>query len=218
MKKRALIFRGGWDGHCPVETSDMIAAKLRAAGVEVDIKEGTSCLTELNLNDYQLIVPVVTMSKIEGPEEKALLAAIKNGVNCGGWHGGMCDSFRNNTEYQYMTGGQWVVHPGGVIDYTVLVDAVDHPIMKGIPQEFKMHSEQYYMHTDPGNIVLAKTIFNGAVDPWLNGTVMPCVWTRRYGKGKVFYSSLGHNFDDFKNTPEVSEIITRGLLWTLDML
>jgi len=216
--KRCLIFRGGWDGHNPVETSDMIAGKLRAAGAEVDIKEGNKCLSELTLADYDLIVPVDTMNKLEGAGEKALLAAVRDGVNCGGWHGGMCDSYRQNTEYQYMTGGQWVVHPGGIIDYTVIVDAVDHPIMKGIAQEFKMKSEQYYMHTDPGNLVLAKTIFNGAVDPWINGTVMPCVWTRRYGKGKIFYSSLGHNFDDFKNTPEVSEIITRGLLWTLEML
>jgi len=218
MKKRALIFRGGWDGHSPIETTDMIAEKLRAAGVEVDIHEGTKCLTELTLTDYQLIVPMVTMSKIEGAEEKALLAAIRGGVHCGGWHGGMCDSFRNNTDYQYMTGGQWVAHPGNIMDYTVIVDDVDHPIMKGIPKEFKMHSEQYYMHTDPSNVVLAKTVFKGDHDSWINGCVMPCVWIRRYGKGKIFYSSLGHNFDDFKNTPEVSEIIIRGLLWMLDLL
>ena len=216
--KRALIFRGGWDGHSPVETSDMIATKLRAAGVEVDIKEGSKCLVELNLNDYQLIIPVITMSSIEREEEKALLAAVRGGVACGGWHGGMCDAFRNNTEYQFMTGGQWVAHPGGVIDYTVTVDADDNPIMQGIPKEFAMHSEQYYMHTDPSNVVLAKTVFKGDHASWINGVVMPCVWTRRYGKGKIFYSSLGHNFDDFKNTPEVSEIITRGLLWTLGML
>ena len=217
--KKTLIFRGGWDGHEPVQTSDIIAARLRDAGVSVDIESGTSCLAEPNrVKQYDLVVPVCTMSSIGNEEEKALLDAIRSGVSCGGWHGGMCDAFRNNTEYQFMCGGQWVAHPGGPVDYTVLISDTLHPIMKGIKQEFAMHSEQYYMHTDPSNNVLAKTVFNGDHAQWINGTVMPCVWTRKYGNGKVFYSSLGHNSSDFINVPEVTEITVRGLLWALDMI
>lgn len=217
--KRILLFRGGWDGHDPFETSDMIIERLRGHGLQVDVFDTQDCLLDPDLKTkYDLIIPVWTMGSIAEEAEKALLDAIKNGISCGGWHGGMGDAFRNNTEYQFMVGGQWVSHPGGVIDYTVEVIEKDHPIMKGIPASFPMHSEQYYMHVDPSNRVLATTTFSGEHADWINGTVMPAVWTRNYGKGKIFYSSLGHNFEDFKNTPQVSEIITRGLLWTLDLL
>lgn len=217
--KNTLIFRGGWDGHNPVETSDIIAARLRSHGIHVDICDTKDCLLDPDLKTkYQLIVPMWTMGSISKEEEHALLDAVKNGVSCGGWHGGMGDAFRNNTEYQFMVGGQWVAHPGGIIDYTVQVTAKDDPIMAGIPANFPMHSEQYYMHVDPGNRVLATTTFSGEHAPWTAGTVMPVVWTRRYGKGKVFFSSLGHNTADFVDNPQVSEIITRGLLWSLDLL
>lgn len=217
--KRALIFRGGWEGHNPVECSEIVAGRLRAAGVEVDLYDTKSCLLDPDFKTkYNLIVPVWTMGTIAREEERALLDAIRGGVACGGWHGGMGDAFRNNTEYQFMVGGQWVAHPGNIIDYTVQVVRRDDPIMAGIPADFPMHSEQYFMHVDPGNRVLATTTFTGEHAPWTAGTVMPTVWTRRYGKGKIFYSSLGHNLADFQSTPQVTEIITRGLLWCLDML
>ena len=141
----------------------------------------------------------------------ALRKAVLNGVGLAGWHGGMCDAFRQDTEYQFMTGGQWVAHPGNVIDYRVEITGHD-PIVDGIG-DFDMHSEQYYMQVDPGNEVLAVTRFNGAVCPWIDGTVMPVVWKRRYGKGKVFYSSLGHVAEDFRRSPQSLEIMVRGALW-----
>jgi type 1 glutamine amidotransferase len=107
-----------------------------------------------------LIVPVWTMGEISGDQYKGLSEAVKSGVGLAGWHGGMCDSFRNNTEYQFMTGGQWVAHPGNIIEYTVNITNHDDPITKGI-SDFKMHSEQYYMHTDPAIEVLATTTFSG---------------------------------------------------------
>ena len=87
----------------------------------------------------------------------------------------------------------------------------DDPIVKGI-KDFKMKSEQYYMHTDPGNEVLATTTFTGEHAEWINGTVMPVIWKRRYGKGRVFYTSLGHVAKDF-DVPELKEIVRRGMLW-----
>jgi type 1 glutamine amidotransferase len=132
-------------------------------------------------------------------------------VGFGGWHGGAGDSFRNNTDYQFMVGGQWVAHPGGVIDYSVHITRPDDPITAGLP-DFKMYSEQYYLHIDPSNEVLAVTTFNGDHAPWIDGTVMPVVWKRKWGAGKVFYCSLGHVASDF-NVPEAREIVRRGLLW-----
>lgn len=215
--KKVLIFRGGWDGHDPVKTSDRVAQALIQRGYEVDLFDSDECLIDDKLSEkYQLIIPVWTMGTIQREALNSLLKAVKDdGVAIGGWHGGMCDSFRNETEYQFMCGGQWVAHPGGIIDYSVDVVQADHEIMAGIPANFKMKSEQYYMHTDPSNNVLATTTFNGEQAAWIDGCVMPVVWTRSYGKGKVFYSSLGHNINDFDNTPEVLQIIINGLIWVM---
>jgi len=151
------------------------------------------------------------MGTISPEQERGLLDTIKSGVGIAGWHGGMGDAFRNNPNYQWMVGGQWVAHPDDITHY--LVNIVDHedPITRGIP-DFKMHSEQYYMHVDPSNQVLATTTFRSSTAPWINGCMMPVVWKRMWGQGRVFYSSLGHVARDF-DVPEVREIQTRGMLW-----
>lgn len=210
--KRALIFRGGWEGHEPVQTSDLVAGELRKRGMEVEIFDQQECLLQPELEKkYNLILPVWTMGTLIPEGNAALRKAVLSGVGLAGWHGGMCDAFRQDTEYQFMTGGQWVAHPGNVIDFRVEITGHD-PIVDGIG-DFDMHSEQYYMQVDPGNEVLAITRFNGAVCPWIDGTVMPVVWKRRYGKGKVFYSSLGHVAEDFRRSPQSLEIMVRGALW-----
>jgi type 1 glutamine amidotransferase len=152
-----------------------------------------------------------TMGTIAKEQEQGLLNAVHGGVGIAGFHGTMGDSFRNNTEYQFMVGGQWVAHPGNIIDYTVNIANHDDPITAGLP-DFKMHSEQYYMHVDPSNQVLATTTFSGEHASWIEGTVMPVVWKRRYGAGRVFYCSLGHVVPDF-DVPEAREIVRRGMLW-----
>ena len=68
------------------------------------------------------------------------------------------------------------------------------------------------MHVDPANQTLATTTFAGAPNPWIAGAVMPVVWKKRWGAGKVFFSSLGHQAIDF-DVPEAREIVRRGLLW-----
>ena len=156
------------------------------------------------------------MSEISKEQEIGLLTAIENGVNIAGWHGGLADAFRNNPKYQFMVGGQWVAHPGGVIDYEVNIVNHNDPITKGL-KDFKMHSEQYYMHVDPMNDVLATTIFNGDHAYWIDGVTMPVVWKKVYGKGRVFYSSLGHVAKDF-NVPEALTIMKRGMLWSAGII
>jgi type 1 glutamine amidotransferase len=163
------------------------------------------------LHALDLIVPIWSMGTITDEQEQGLTEAVQNGVGLAGWHGCMADSFRNTTNYQFMVGGQWVAHPGNIIDYTVNIVKHDDPIMEGI-QDFSMHSEQYYMHVDPINDVLATTTFSGAYAPWIEGAVMPVVWKKRWGKGRVFYSSLGHTVKDF-TVPEALTIMQRGLLW-----
>jgi type 1 glutamine amidotransferase len=132
-------------------------------------------------------------------------------VGLAGYHGGMCDAFRESADYQFMCGGQWVAHPGNVIDYRVDVVKPDDPIMHGI-SGFAYRSEQYYMHVDPSNEVLATTTFSSDHAPWIAGVVMPVVWKRKHGAGRVFYSSLGHVSTEF-DVPQMKEILRRGMLW-----
>ncbi len=210
--KKGLFVWGGWEGHEPKECVDIFVPVLKEQGYDVEVYDTLDIfLDESKMKSMDLIVPIWTMGTITSEQEKGLLETVKSGVGIAGWHGGMGDSFRQNTEYQFMVGGQWVAHPGGVIDYEVTIINHNDPITSGL-KDFKMHSEQYYMHVDPSNEVLATTTFRGDVLPWIQGCVMPVVWKRYWGKGKVFYSSLGHVAKDFQ-VPEAKEIVKRGMLW-----
>ncbi len=211
-KKKALMVWGGWLGHEPQQCTAIFAPYLESQGYDVTVSDTLDSYlnTELMMS-LDLIVPVWTMGTITNEQEKGLLDAVMSGIGIAGWHGGMGDSFRNNVNYQFMVGGQWVAHPGGVIDYEVNITKHDDPIVAGL-DDFAMHSEQYYLHVDPANETLATTTFNGDHAYWIDGSVVPVVWKRKYGKARVFYSSLGHVAKDFE-VPEALEIVKRGLLW-----
>ena len=212
MSKKALIVWGGWDGHEPEKCASIMASVLEKENFAVDVRDTLSAYEDESLmRSIDLVVPMWTMGTISKEAEAGLLSAVKSGVGIAGWHGGMGDSFRNNTEYQFMVGGQWVAHPDNIRDYRVNIVNHEDPITKGL-NDFAMRSEQYYMHVDPSNEVLATTTFKTDSAPWINGTVMPVVWKRRFGEGRVFYSSLGHVASDF-DVPEALEIQRRGMLW-----
>lgn len=214
MEKFALFVWGGWEGHQPQACAELFAGILRDDGVKTLVTHDLDVFTDdSTMRAADLIVPVVTMSTITPEQERGLLDAVKSGTGLGGWHGGMADSFRNNTEYQFMVGGQWVAHPGNIIDYRVNITVHDHPITSGLT-DFDMHSEQYYMHVDPAVSVLATTTFSGDHADWIAGAVVPVVWTKRYGLGRVFYCSLGHQIADF-DVPQARELVRRGLHWAI---
>lgn len=209
--KKVLFVWGGWKGHEPDLCRDIFVPWLESEGAAVTVSNTLDSYINLDLKSFDLIVQTWTMGTITGPQEKALLESVKSGVGLAGWHGGLGDSFRNNTEYQFMVGGQWVAHPGGVIDYTVnITDTVD-PVTNGL-KDFDMHSEQYYVQVDPNNKVLATTTFTDKNSSWIGGNVIPVVWKKAYGKGRVFYSSLGHVAADYK-VAEALEIQKRGIRW-----
>ena len=212
MPKNALFVWGGWDGHEPKQCVDLFVPIIAQEGFEVAVTDSLEVYTDTDfMRTQDLIVQCYTMSTITPEQERGLLDIIKLGTGFAGWHGGMADAFRQNTEYQFMVGGQWVAHPGNIIEYTVNVTRPHDPIVAGL-EDFQMRSEQYYMHVDPSNEVLATTTFTGEHCDWIAGTVMPVVWKRRWGQGRVFYSSLGHVRADFE-VPEALEIQRRGMLW-----
>ncbi len=211
MASEALIVWGGWDGHEPDKCAAVVRGMLEEDGFRVRVEQGAEAFSDPALKQLGLIVPIITMSTIEKDALANLVSAVEGGVGLGGFHGGMGDAFRNAPDFQFMVGGQWVAHPGNIIDYSVTVTRPDDPVMAGIG-DFSYRSEQYYMHVDPSNEVLATTTFTGEHAPWIDGVIMPVVWKRHHGKGRVFYSSLGHVASEFE-VPQMKTIVRRGLAW-----
>ena len=211
-KKKALIVWGGWEGHHPQESSEIFGSVLESESFDVEVRDTLDAYLDVaKLKELSLIVPMWTMGKITAEQSQGLQEAVKSGVGLAGYHGAMADSFREDTGYQFMVGGQWAAHPDNIRDYQVNILKKEDPIVAGL-SDFAMHSEQYYMHVDPSNEVLATTVFQTESAPWINGTVMPVIWKRMFGAGRVFYSSLGHTPEDFK-VSEALETIKRGMLW-----
>ena len=209
--RNALIVWGGWEGHQPAQGAAIVEEFLVEDGFIVAKENRTSVFADPELVRYDLIVPIYSMGSIEDAEAKSLCAAVESGVGLAGYHGGMGDSFRTNTNYQFMTGGQWVAHPGNIVSYQVNIVDKSDPITEGV-EDFNYQSEQYYMHVDPGNHVLATTTFSGDYCPWIQGVRMPVAWKRMHGRGRVFYSSLGHLASEFA-VREMATLFRRGMLW-----
>lgn len=216
MNKKALIIYGGWWGHQPELVSVRFSNMLVKHGYTVALSRTLDCLKDVEyLKEQDLIVMCYTMSDLPMPLCNNISAAVASGVGLAGCHGGMCDSFRQNVQWQFMTGGQWVSHPGGDgINYTVNVRHGSSPIVEGI-EDFPVCSEHYYLHVDPSIEVLATTRFpsvsfyhisNKPVD-------MPVAWTKYWGNGRVFYTSLGHHDDVFDKSPSAGLMMERGMIW-----
>ncbi|MHA1819676.1 MAG: ThuA domain-containing protein [Promethearchaeota archaeon] len=218
MTKKALCTWGGWKGHTPKKSMKIMANILKKEGFEVNMVNSLEPLTNQKyMEDLNLIVFCWTMAEITKDQEQGLINAVMDGVGLVGWHGGLNDAFRSNVEYQFMTGAQWVAHPGGGnMEYEVNFNPnkKDDPIIKGL-DDFKIKSEQYYMHVDPAIEVLATTTFHSMAMPWIDGVVMPVTYKKRWGDGKIFYTSIGHTYKDF-DIPQALEMMRRGMLWAAE--
>ncbi|MDQ0060897.1 ThuA domain-containing protein [Paenibacillus harenae] len=213
--KKALIVWGGWDGHQPKEVAAIFQEMLEKEGFEVEVSDKLEAFEDGDkLKALDLIVPVWTMGRIDQKLVDNVSAAIQSGVGLAGCHGGMCDSFRENVDWQFMTGGQWVAHPGNDgVEYVVNISNSTSALTEDM-EDFTVKSEQYYLHVDPAVEVLATTRFPVTPGPHsLNKTVdMPVVWTKRWGVGRVYYNSLGHQAN-IVEIDSVKELMRRGFLW-----
>ena len=216
--KKALVFQGGWDGHEPILVSRRFANLLEREGFQVTVSDTLDVLADADaLMELDLLVSCWTMGSIDGKYTENVAKAVANGVGLAGCHGGMCDAFRNDTQWQFITGGQWVSHPGGDgVEYIVNISSNSSPIVEGL-MDFPVKSEHYYLHIDPAIEVLATTRFPHPEVPYYHisnkHVDMPVVWTKMWGLGRVFYTSLGHHDDVFDKSPNAQEIMRRGMLW-----
>jgi type 1 glutamine amidotransferase len=210
LTKRVLLVRGGWEGHEPVAATDRYAKFLSTQDYDVT----TSSTLDTYLDDlfgFDLIVQCWTMGTITSAQLDGLLAAVSAGTGFAGWHGGIVDAFRDQPYYHLLTGGQFVHHHKEFVDY-IVHPVAEHPIMADL-EPFEVHSEQYYLHADPGNEVLATTEYLRDPDrPEIGTPTMPVTWVRQHGAGRVFVTTIGHRLADLE-LPPVDEMIKRGLLW-----
>jgi type 1 glutamine amidotransferase len=213
---QALITWGGWPGHQPDKLATLFAAMLHAEGVAVIVTDTLACFDDPDeLDTFDLIVPVWTMSSIEKAQAENVAGAVAAGTGLAGCHGGMCDAFRDNVVWQFMTGAQWVAHPGNDgVAYGVRMVS-DDPLVAGIG-DFEVVTEQYYLHVDPAVRVHAVCDFPVVDGPHsVNGPVaMPVAFTKGWGQGRVYYNALGHQADVIDHGP-AREMLRRGLLWAL---
>lgn len=207
--KKALLVSGGWNGHHPEKIVRLFAGELNARGVVCDLETTLDVFADAErLKTYDLIFPCWTMGTLDKEQSAGLRAAVHGGVGLGGIHGGMGDAFRGDLDYEWMVGGHFVGHPH-VGEYTVRITDFASPVTAGLPGSFAYQSEQYYLLVDPGVHVLADTAYahEGRV------VTMPVAWLKRWGAGRVFYSALGHEPDEFMRSPEALQLTVQGLLW-----
>jgi type 1 glutamine amidotransferase len=213
--RRALVVRGGWEGHSPVEATEMFIPFLEKNNFVVDVHEGPAAYDDAEaLLTTDLVLQCYTQGVATDQQVTNLATAVAAGTGLAGWHGGIVDSYRASPDYLHLTGGQWAAHPGDFVDYEVEVvpERSDHPIVSGLDR-WKHHTEQYWCLTDELNDVLVTSRFETADDtPWRTDVVVPAVWTRQWGHGRVFVSTIGHKLEDL-DVPEVRMLTERGLLW-----
>jgi len=209
--RKALIVWGGWPGHQPEQGARIVEQMLVEDGFEVEVTSDYSAFGRPEVKELSLIVPVITSDTIAREPIDNLVAAVRGGVGLAGYHGGLATSFRDMVNFHYLTGVQWVQHPGDIVDFRVHVEKPFDPIMEGIA-DFDYRSEQYYLHVDPSIDVLATTLFTGEHDLVTTGIKMPVVFKRQFGLGRIFYTALGHVPAEFEHK-EMRTILRRGLNW-----
>ena len=227
MQRRALVVRGGWDGHQPEATTDLFVPFLREQGFEVEIEKDNEVYADAaRMAEVDLVLQSVTMTEISGPALEGLRAAVSAGTGLAGWHGGIADSYRNSSDYLQLVGGQFATHPGkhpqervgdasdNYLRYTVEVTDAgrEHPIMAGI-EDFELETEQYWvLHDDLIDVLATTTHPVQPWQPWHRPITSPAVWTRLWGAGRVFVATPGHSPAVLED-PNVRTIVERGLLW-----
>ena len=207
QKKRVLVLHGGWEGHQPEQIANFAIDNL-CSEFKVVRSADLGMLRSDILSGFDLLLPIWTFGELSNVQETDLLNAVADGLGVVAWHGNT-SAFLNSRPHKFLLGGQFVAHPGGDnITYTVRFLDND-PLVRGL-EDITVTSEQYYLLVDPAVKVLAVTSIKGDTMTWLSGVEMPQVWKRPWGKGRVFYSALGHTAEVLSH-PSMVTLLRRAM-------
>lgn len=228
MTQRALIVRGGWEGHHPVESTELFLPFLESNGYDIRVEESPDVYADADaMRATDLIVQCVTMSEITHEQVSGLRAAVAAGTGLTGWHGGIADSYRASSDYLQLVGGQFATHPSrepsqlregseenNYLTYTITMTELGrrHPITDGT-EDFELTTEQYWvLHDDLIDVLATTTHPVRPWHPWHRPIHSPAIWTRLWGKGRIVVSTPGHSLEILRDT-NVRTVIERGMLW-----
>ncbi|WP_314424422.1 ThuA domain-containing protein [uncultured Microbacterium sp.] len=227
MTRTALVVRGGWEGHQPVEATELFLPFLRQNGFDVVVESDSEVYADAaRMAEVDLVVQSVTMSQCSAEAVRGLRDAVGAGTGLAGWHGGIADSFRASSDYLQLVGGQFATHPSkhpdevtgdqtdNYLEHTVEITDLGraHEITRGV-EDFTLVTEQYWvLHDDLIDVLATTTHPVRPYHPWHRPIVSPAIWTRDWGKGRVFVSTPGHSLDVLRH-PSVRTVIERGMLW-----
>jgi type 1 glutamine amidotransferase len=213
---KVLYLYGGWPGHSPYDIADWTRDLVGELGYGIEESQDIFTL-DRDLTGYDLILlgwnNALTTEDLSDSQEDHLLEAVEAGTGIAAWHGAAA-AFRSSLRYHLMLGGDFLAHPAGEghpHPYEVNFIGPPHEVTLGV-NDFRVASEQYYMSVDPNNVVLAETTFDGEHFPWLNGLKSPVAWVRQWGKGRVFYHSIGHGPADLAGD-DVRRLTKQGIAW-----
>ena len=168
-------------------------------------------MTPAALGAYDGVVFASTTGDLPLPDRQGFLDWIATGKAFVGIHAAT-DTFPGFPPYIAMIGGQFLKH-GPQVKVDLLVQDPEHPATKGMASPTAVFDEIYQMK----NFDQAETHTLLALDKHPNeGTpgFYPLAWSREHGKGRVFYTALGHR-EDVLEADWFKKHLLGGILWSL---
>ncbi len=192
-------------------------------GVACDASDDPTVFTEDRLAKYRAIVFSNSNNEAfsDPAHSKAFTTFIENGGGFVGIHSAS-GSERTNPDFKRILGGTFKWHTPNQ-KFTVVVADKSHPATAGLPAEWRWKDEGYLCDLVPGlHVLLEMDTTSVAMPPrdkWalkFEGNRFPLAWCHQVGKGRCFYTALGHDKECYAD-PEFRSHIQGGILWVLDM-
>jgi uncharacterized protein len=133
------------------------------------------------------------------------------------------DTFYQWPEYGEMIGGYFDLHPWNQFQAPVIVEDPDNPIVKHFPRSFTIHDEIYqHKGYSRDRVRVLMRLDASKIDLDRKGVKrtdgdFAVTWMRNYGKGRVFYSTLGHR-EDAWDRPDVQKMWLEAIKWAMGLI
>lgn len=192
------------------------------------LKTALQKLSPDSLKNYDGVVFLSTTGDLPLPDKQEFVDWVKSGGVFIGVHAAT-DTFHGWTPYTEMIGGEFLTHPPGTYDVEVINRDKDFPACRHLDATWKVNDEIYLMKNfDPAKVHQVLNLDKHPRDK--TPGEFPIAWTKEFGKGRVFYTSLGHrediwdtdpNIKDRKNSVEIAKAyqahLLGGIKWALGL-